>query len=112
MAESPSTVNPGGIYPQSAHGENGRSLHLPGFYDTVKTLEQVVEVDYTVPGCPPTPALLKQAVDALLAGTLPPKGSVLAPDRAMCDECARKETKPEKSFEIFTDQGIGTEITR
>jgi F420-non-reducing hydrogenase small subunit len=35
-------------------------------------------------------------VGALLAGQLPPKGSVLAPDRALCDECPRKDTKPEK----------------
>jgi F420-non-reducing hydrogenase small subunit len=85
-----------GVTPQTTHLDNGRSVHLPGFYDTVKTLEQVVEVDYSVPGCPPTPELLKQAVGALVAGTLPPKGSVLAPDRALCDECPRKETKPEK----------------
>jgi F420-non-reducing hydrogenase small subunit len=62
----------------------------------VKTLEQVVDVDYFVPGCPPTPDLLKQAVEALLGGKLPPKGSVLAPDRALCDECPRKESKPDK----------------
>jgi F420-non-reducing hydrogenase small subunit len=26
---------------------------------------------------------------------LPPKGSVLAPDKAMCEECDRKDTKPD-----------------
>ncbi len=89
-------VYPDGIVPRTTHHDNGRSVSLPRLYDTVKTLEQTVEVDYTIPGCPPTPALLKQAVDALLSGQLPPKGSVLAPDRALCDECARRETKPEK----------------
>ncbi len=92
----PSTVNPAGVTPQQSFTEDGRQVHLPGFYDTVKTLSQVVEVDYSVPGCPPTPALLAAAVEALLSGKLPPKGEVLAPDRALCDECPRKETKPEK----------------
>jgi F420-non-reducing hydrogenase small subunit len=95
-SEGPSTINPEGVTPQQNFKENGRSVHLPGFYDTVKKLDQVVEVDYTVPGCPPTPALLAGAVQALLSGNLPPKGEVLAPDRALCDECPRKETKPEK----------------
>ena len=31
---------------------------------------------------------------ALLENRLPPKGSVLAPDIALCDECPRKDTKP------------------
>ncbi len=95
-SESPSTVNPDGVLPEVTYRDNGRTVHLPGFYDTVKTLDQVVDVDYFVPGCPPTPDLLKQAVEALLGGKLPPKGSVLAPDRALCDDCPRKETKPEK----------------
>ena len=44
----------------------------------------------TCPGCPPTPKLTKAALTALLEGRLPPKGSVLAPDIALCDECPRK----------------------
>jgi F420-non-reducing hydrogenase small subunit len=96
------TVNAQGTVPQQKHTDSGRTVTLPGFYDTVKTLEQTVDVDYYVPGCPPTPDLLKQAVEALLAGQLPPKGSVLAPDRALCEDCPRKDTKPERlSIETF-----------
>jgi F420-non-reducing hydrogenase small subunit len=95
-SDVPTTVNTEGTVPQVSYKDNGRTVGLPGFYDTVKTLAQTVDVDYYIPGCPPTPDLLKQAVGALLAGELPPKGSVLAPDRALCDECPRKETKPEK----------------
>jgi len=101
-AEGPTTVNPDRVTPQPVHRINGKELELPVFYDTVKTLEQVVEVDYSVPGCPPTPDLLHKAVETLLGGNLPPKGSVLAPDRALCEECPRKDTKPEKlSIEKF-----------
>lgn len=94
--QGPSTLNPGGVTPQPEHKDNGYTVTLPVFYDTVKTLGQSVEVDYLVPGCPPTPELLKQAVNALLSGQLPEKGSVLAPDRALCEECPRLESKPEK----------------
>jgi F420-non-reducing hydrogenase small subunit len=93
--DSPSVVNPEGTLPARQWHENGWKLHLPGLYETVRTLDQVTEVDYYVPGCAPTPALLLGAVQALLSGNLPPKGTVLAPDVALCDECPRKASKPD-----------------
>jgi F420-non-reducing hydrogenase small subunit len=93
--ESPSTVNPDGVLPKIRHNENGHTVTLPGFYDTVRTLDQVAEVDYYIPGCAPTPKIFLAAVQTLLSGALPPKGTVLAPDRALCDECPRKDSKPE-----------------
>jgi len=94
--DSPALVNPNGVFPVTEHRDNGRTLRLPKFFDTVLTLDQVVDVDYYLPGCPPTPNLIEQAVMALLTGKLPPKGSVLAPDLALCEECSRRDTKPEK----------------
>ncbi|MDR5702342.1 MAG: oxidoreductase [Armatimonadota bacterium] len=94
--ESPSTVNPDGVVPQVEYEEDGRKVVLPEFYDTVRSLDQVVEVDYYIPGCAPTPPVILNAVQTLLSGQLPPKGTVLAPDRALCEECPRKDTKPEK----------------
>lgn len=94
--ESPSTVNPEGVVPQVRLREDGRELTLPAFYDTVRPLNQVVEVDYYIPGCAPTPKVILHAVQTLLSGELPPRGTVLAPDRALCEECPRKDTKPEK----------------
>ena len=69
---------------------------LPAFYDTVRTLDQVVDVDYYIPGCAPTPKVIGEALNALLTGKLPPKGAVLASSRALCYECPLSETKPEK----------------
>jgi F420-non-reducing hydrogenase small subunit len=66
------------------------TLRLPVLYDTVKTLDQTVAVDYYLPGCPPPVELIKRAIDAILQGTLPPRGSVLAPLTAVCAECPRK----------------------
>ncbi len=94
--EAPSTVNPDGTLPKNLHRDNGECVTLPGFYQTVRALNQVVDVDYYIPGCPPTPKIIQQAVTALLSGKAPEKGSVLAPDRALCDECPRKDTRPEK----------------
>jgi len=92
--EAPTVVNAQRTRPAPNHEDNGRVTTLPRFRQVVRSLDQVVDVDYYLPGCPPTPKLLKQAVLTLLSGNLPPKGAVLAPDIALCDECPRKETKP------------------
>lgn len=93
--ETPSTENPEGVIPQITYSENGHEVTLPGFYETVRTLDQVIDVDYYVPGCAPTPKILAAAVEVLLSGELPPKGTVLSSDVALCEECPRKESKPE-----------------
>ncbi|GIV15921.1 MAG: F420-non-reducing hydrogenase subunit G [Armatimonadota bacterium] len=92
--EAPTVVNEQKVRPQPRHPYDGTALTLPEFRGLVRSLDQVVEVDYYLPGCPPTPKLLKQAVLTLLSGQLPPKGTVLAPDTAQCDSCPRKESKP------------------
>jgi F420-non-reducing hydrogenase small subunit len=66
------------------------TLRIPKFYDTVRTLGQTVEVDYFLPGCPPPVGLIANALDAIVRNELPPKGSVLAPLPAVCDQCPRK----------------------
>jgi F420-non-reducing hydrogenase small subunit len=92
---SPTTHNPDGVIPLVDYSSNGHRVQLPGFADTVKTLDQVTRVDYTIPGCAPTPNVIGAAVGALLSGDLPPLGTVLAPDVALCSECDRRDTKPE-----------------
>lgn len=92
--DAPTVVNEAKTRPQLAFTEDGRSPHLPELRHVVRTLDQVVDVDFYIPGCPPTPNLTKAAFAALLSGNLPPKGSVLAPDTALCEECPRKATKP------------------
>ena len=79
--------------PQLKSAEYGCEVSLPELHNVVRSLDQVVEVDYYVPGCPPTPNITKTAITALLEGKLPPKGSVIAPDIALCDECPRKKSQ-------------------
>ena len=71
-------------------------LHLPVFGADVRTLDQVIDVDFYLPGCAPPAPLIWAALSALVEGKLPAKGSVLAPDVALCSECPRAATKPEK----------------
>jgi F420-non-reducing hydrogenase small subunit len=100
--ESPTMVNETKQRPAEAFRNNGHALTLPAFRQVVRALDQVVDVDFYIPGCPPTPKLTQAAVGALLAGKLPPKGSVLAPDIALCEQCARKASKPtDLSFTEF-----------
>ncbi len=90
------TVVADGVMPRTNTLDEMHPLGLPEFADTVRTLDQVIAVDYYLPGCPPSTRIIKAAVSALVAGDLPAAGSVLAPDHALCEECPRKDTKPEK----------------
>jgi F420-non-reducing hydrogenase small subunit len=91
-----STENPEGIRPVWKYQAPEGVLDLPEFEPMLRTLEQVVDVDYTIPGCPPESeqiwAVLQTVVAALNGtGPLPPKGSVLgAGTSTVCDECNRQ----------------------
>jgi F420-non-reducing hydrogenase small subunit len=119
--DSPSVDNPDKVFPQLQTQVKEGDLTLPEFYDTVHALDQVIDVDYYLPGCAPPPDLIMQAVEAILSGNLPEKGSVIAPDRSLCDTCKRKDSKPEKAVikeikrvhevmldpeKCFLDQGV------
>ena len=99
---APSVDNGDSMKPKLVTDVPEGKLELPELWDTVKTLDQVIDVDYYVPGCPPPVKIIGDAIKAILAGELPAKGAVLAPDEALCDECPRRESKPEKlSLEEF-----------
>jgi F420-non-reducing hydrogenase small subunit len=91
-----STDNPQNVRPIWEFEVPEGVLHLPAFEPMLRTLDQVVDVDYTIPGCPPESKQIWAALQAVVAalngtGPLPPKGSVLgAGNTTVCDECARK----------------------
>ena len=94
--ESQSTVNPDRIEPKTKHSENGYELYLPEFWETVRMLSDIVEVDYFLPGCPPAENMIWAAIEAIVSGQLPPAGSIVGVgNKSVCDECPRerKETK-------------------
>ena len=98
--EAPSVDNPDGILPQTSFQLPEGEVTIPEFYNTVKTLGQVEDVDYFVPGCPPQAPQIWAVIEAILGGNLPPKGSVVgATEKTVCDECEHK--REEKRIEKF-----------
>lgn len=104
--------------------ESGPWPLLPDLAGKIRTLAQVVERDYVIPGCPPRQNFLWAAIQSLViegespvrlsfsalrlppamaqavtSGVLPPKGSVFSGTRAVCASCPR--TKEEKQFNHF-----------
>jgi F420-non-reducing hydrogenase small subunit len=102
---NPSIDNPERILPQPCYHAAEGDLQIPEFYPSVRALSDVVDVDYTIPGCPPEAhqiwAVLQVVVAALQSGAeLPPKGAVLGAGQvAVCDECTLE--KHEKAIQRF-----------
>ena len=88
---TPSTSNPGRVLPLTTLAVPEGDLHLPAFYNAVYKLDDIVDVDYYLPGCPPPPELIWTAVEAIVSGKLPPKGATIAGERALCHSCPRKK---------------------
>ena len=101
--ETRSTYNPDNIFPEPSVQKKNATLTLPGFQDHVNTLDQVVDVDYFVPGCPPTYDLIIKVVQVIAAyskhGDLPLKGTIIAGDKALCSECKRNNTRTSNIIE-------------
>jgi len=90
-----STVNPEGIIPQTEYEVPEGTLTLPTIYNHVRPLNQVIDVDYYLPGCPPVQERILDLVGAVVAFVkegkpLPPKGAVIALEKSLCEECPRE----------------------
>ena len=107
--ETPTTNNPKGIIPETKVQVKEGELTIPEFYNTVRTLDQTVDVDYYVPGCPPVGEQVAAVMNDIVGGKLPQKGSVIgASEKSLCDECKRvkgdrKITKIVRIYEIVPD---------
>ncbi len=100
-----STINPDNIRPQTVVKVPEGEITLPEMYSVVRTLDQVVEVDYYMPGCPPESHQIAAVIDLIIQvlqgkAELPPPGTVIgAGGSTVCDECPRKrEEKKIKKF--------------
>lgn len=96
-----STDNPDGILPRPVTRVPEGEVHIPTMYDSVRSLDQVVDVDYYVPGCPPEPHQIWAVLETVIKGEpLPPRGSVIgAGNVALCNECPLE--KDEKTIHRF-----------
>ena len=115
--KSPSLAQNGNIIPQTEYQVPEGTIRIPRLWNTVRTLGQVVDVDYIIPGCPPQSnqiaAVVEAVIDILKNGKpLPPKGTVLgATDKSCCDECKRQRNVKKikkfiRPFEIVTDPDL------
>ena len=70
-------------------------IHIPKLLPILRSLEQVVDVDYFMPGCPPESHQIAAVVDLVIKvvkgeAELPPKGAVIGVGNStVCDECTR-----------------------
>ena len=103
----PSVSNPDAVLPGQRVTAAGHDLSLPVLLSRTLPLGEAVPVDYVIPGCPPSPAVIAAAVDRLLAGDLPPAGAVLAPNAALCETCPLRDSKPER-IEIASLRRLAT----
>jgi F420-non-reducing hydrogenase small subunit len=90
-----STDNPNNLRPQPSFEAPEGTLTIPTLNPVLKTLAQVVDVDYYMPGCPPESHQIAAVIDLVIQvvqgkAQLPPKGSVIgAGNSTVCDECPR-----------------------
>jgi len=98
--DTPSTDNQERTYPRAKVQVPEGQLELPRLHGTVRALHQIIDVDYFVPGCPPEAKTTWLALEGLLTGALPEKGSVISHSgKALCEECPLpKEGKKVKKF--------------
>ena len=91
-----STDNPNHIIPLSSYTVPEGELHIPQFNPVLKTLAQVVPVDYFMPGCPPESHQIAAVIDLVIKvlhgeAELPPAGSVIGVGGStVCDDCPRE----------------------
>jgi F420-non-reducing hydrogenase small subunit len=112
-----STDNPKQIYPMTSCDVPEGEIHIPKIYPTLRTLDQVVDVDYYMPGCPPESHQIAAVIDLVVQvlqgkAELPPKGAVIgAGNSTVCDECTRtRNVKMVKSFERIWGIEIDPEL--
>ncbi|MBI5352201.1 MAG: oxidoreductase [Chloroflexi bacterium] len=104
------TDNPHEIYPQTTYDVPEGELHIPKLFSVLRPLDQVVDVDYYMPGCPPESHQIAAVIDLVIKvvkgeAQLPPKGSTIgAGDSTVCDECPRsRNVKLIKEFKRIQD---------
>jgi F420-non-reducing hydrogenase small subunit len=104
------TDNPNEIYPRMTFDVPEGELHIPKLSKILCPLDQVVDVDYYMPGCPPESHQIAAVIDLLVKvvngqAELPPKGTVIGVGNStVCDECSRaRNVKMIKAFKRIQD---------
>jgi len=114
---TPSTQNPENIRPKSYFDMPEGRINIPTLYPLLRTLDQVVDVDYYMPGCPPESHQIGAVIDLVVQvlqgkAELPPKGAVIgAGASTVCDDCKRtRGIKKIKKFDRIQLQHADPEL--
>ena len=104
------TDNPNHIYPRTSCDVPEGELTIPKLSPILKSLDQVVDVDYYMPGCPPESHQIAAVIELVIKvlkgeAELPPRGAVIgAGHSTVCDECPRaRNVKSIKEFKRIQD---------
>jgi|Deesub1362A_J573_1020465.scaffolds.fasta_scaffold00043_4 F420-non-reducing hydrogenase small subunit len=73
-------------------------LNIEG--NNVKAVDQVIDVNYYIPGCPPPENLLREAIESVIMKKLPENKKVFGSIKVLCEECELNKTKPDKGIKI------------
>lgn len=93
---SVSTENPENLRPQFNYSVPEGELHIPVFAPRLRKLDQVVPVDFYMPGCPPESHQIGAVIDLVIKvlhgeASLPPFGSTIGVGSStVCDDCQRQ----------------------
>jgi F420-non-reducing hydrogenase small subunit len=90
MAEPAKPITDGGI------DKPAEMPPLAELLPSVQALDGVVAVDAIVPGCPPPPETMLQVIRQITEGNWPRSGTVFAQRHALCRQCPRLASKPDK----------------
>jgi F420-non-reducing hydrogenase small subunit len=93
---NPSLRNPGHVVPLTRVTTEVGELELPRQFDYVLRLQDVVPVDYLIPGCPPQADQVWSVIELVAGGGVPARNHevrVGCGDKAVCDECPREKRK-------------------
>lgn len=80
----------------TVEGKIPSASEVPELLRDVKPVHKAVEVDAFVPGCPPLPSMIKEAILSLISGERP-----RLPTRNLCEECGRERKEmliPKREF--------------
>jgi len=62
--------------------------HVPALLERTYAISEVVKPDLFIPGCPPEPSMIAEALTALLQGK-----AFKLPDKSVCDQCPTRREK-------------------
>lgn len=85
----------------------GTCAHLGGILglfktegNNIKTVDQVIDVNYYIPGCPPTENVFREAIESMISKNLPENKRAFGSAKALCEECELNKTKPDEGIKI------------